>query len=98
MPLEFTIEARQDQARTGQLQTAHGQVDTPAFMPVGTQASVKGLTPEQIRRTGEAHLEARADERKELRRKAGKKGRQLQRRKRVQQTAGKKGGKSSGKT
>ena len=52
MPLEFTIEARQDQARTGQLQTAHGTVDTPAFMPVGTQASVKGLTPEQIRQTG----------------------------------------------
>ena len=52
MPLEFTIEARQDQARTGQIQTAHGSVDTPAFMPVGTQASVKGLTPEQVRQTG----------------------------------------------
>ena len=32
--------------------TPHGVVETPAFMPVGTQASVKGLSPEQLRRVG----------------------------------------------
>lgn len=39
-------------ARVGQWVTPHGVVDTPAFMPVGTLATVKGLTPEQIRATG----------------------------------------------
>jgi queuine tRNA-ribosyltransferase len=39
-------------ARAGRLLTPHGAVDTPAFMPVGTQASVKGLTPEHVRATG----------------------------------------------
>jgi queuine tRNA-ribosyltransferase len=34
------------------LTTPHGVVDTPAFMPVGTQATVKGLTPEMVRATG----------------------------------------------
>lgn len=39
-------------ARRGRWTTPHGVVETPAFMPVGTQASVKGLTPEQLRRVG----------------------------------------------
>jgi queuine tRNA-ribosyltransferase len=39
-------------ARRGRWVTPHGIVETPAFMPVGTQASVKGLTPEQLRRVG----------------------------------------------
>lgn len=39
-------------ARQGRWVTPHGVVETPAFMPVGTQASVKGLTPEQLRRVG----------------------------------------------
>jgi queuine tRNA-ribosyltransferase len=39
-------------ARVGRWATPHGTVDTPAFMPVGTLATVKGLTPEQIRATG----------------------------------------------
>src|SRR3954463_9614700 len=39
-------------ARRGCLHTPHGPVETPAFMPVGTQATVKGLTPEIIRATG----------------------------------------------
>ncbi|MBY0589353.1 tRNA guanosine(34) transglycosylase Tgt [bacterium] len=37
------------QARAGLLHTPHGTVETPIFMPVGTRASVKGLTPEQLR-------------------------------------------------
>ena len=36
-------------ARTGVLKTAHGDIETPIFMPVGTQATVKALTPEQLK-------------------------------------------------
>jgi queuine tRNA-ribosyltransferase len=39
-------------ARRGTFTTPHGHVDTPAFMPVGTQGTVKGLTPDQIGATG----------------------------------------------
>jgi len=39
-------------ARRGRLQTAHGVIDTPAFMPVGTQASVKALSPDELRSLG----------------------------------------------
>lgn len=39
-------------ARVGRWETPHGVVDTPAFMPVGTLATVKGLTPDQLRQTG----------------------------------------------
>jgi queuine tRNA-ribosyltransferase len=39
-------------ARLGLLDTAHGQVQTPVFMPVGTAAAVKGITPKQIKETG----------------------------------------------
>lgn len=40
------------QARRGTLFTPHGPVETPAFMPVATQATVKGLLPEEVRATG----------------------------------------------
>ena len=36
-------------ARRGRVATAHGSFETPAFMPVGTAATVKGLTPEWVR-------------------------------------------------
>lgn len=39
-------------ARRGTLHTAHGQIRTPAFMPVGTVGTVKGLTPEMVESTG----------------------------------------------
>ena len=39
-------------ARRGQVTTPHGKIQTPAFMPVGTQATVKGLYPEAVRATG----------------------------------------------
>lgn len=52
MALKFSIQAKEERARCGRLETAHGEVETPAFMPVGTQATVKGLTPEQLRQTG----------------------------------------------
>lgn len=39
-------------ARTGVISTPHGEIKTPAFIPVGTQATLKSLTPEQLRATG----------------------------------------------
>ena len=42
----------QTKARLGLLKTPHGPVQTPAFMPVGTQASVKTMTPEEVRALG----------------------------------------------
>ena len=44
--------ARDGEARAGELATAHGIVDTPAFMPVGTKATVKSLTPADVRGVG----------------------------------------------
>jgi queuine tRNA-ribosyltransferase len=49
---EFTIGAADGAARTGSFTTPHGVVRTPAFMPVGTQATVKTLTPEEVRGAG----------------------------------------------
>ena len=45
-PLEFEISARRGTARLGRLRTPHGEVSTPAFVAVGTQATVKAVTPE----------------------------------------------------
>ena len=39
-------------ARRGVMMTAHGEVDTPAFMPVGTQGAVKSLSPDDVRDAG----------------------------------------------
>jgi len=39
-------------ARRGRMETAHGVIETPIFMPVGTQATVKGLTPHQVKEAG----------------------------------------------
>jgi queuine tRNA-ribosyltransferase len=47
-------------ARTGVLSTPHGPVETPAFMPVGTSGTVKGLDPEDLRATGTAIVLANA--------------------------------------
>ena len=43
---------RGEKARTGTLTTSHGTVNTPLFMPVGTQGTVKGVTPEEVREAG----------------------------------------------
>ena len=50
--LGFEILARDGAARTGRLVTAHGTIETPAFMPVGTAATVKAMTPEGVAATG----------------------------------------------
>ena len=51
-PFSFRIDARDRRARCGVINTAHGPVATPAFLPVGTQASVKGLAPAAVRAAG----------------------------------------------
>lgn len=48
----FRIEASCGLARAGTLDTPHGPVTTPVFMPVGTQATVKGIAKEQISSIG----------------------------------------------
>ena len=48
----FTLLNADGAARRGRVQTAHGSIETPAFMPVGTVATVKGLMNEQVRATG----------------------------------------------
>ncbi len=48
----FHISATAGSARRGTLTTAHGTVKTPAFMPVGTNATVKAMTPDALRETG----------------------------------------------
>ena len=50
--LHFELLATSGQARRGRFVTAHGVVDTPAFMPVGTQATVKCVLPQQVADTG----------------------------------------------
>src|ERR1700735_2407208 len=52
MSLRFELLAVDDKARRGRLHTAHGSVETPVFMAVGTQATVKGLTPAQLEEIG----------------------------------------------
>ena len=51
-PFSFTLLKTDGGARRGEIGTPHGRVQTPAFMPVGTQGTVKGLTPDVVRSTG----------------------------------------------
>src|SRR5947208_1476732 len=46
---ELSATDRHSKARRGRLTSAHGEIDTPAFMPVGTQGSVKGVSPRELR-------------------------------------------------
>ena len=52
MPFSFTVTHRDGAARRGVLVTPHGPVDTPVFMPVGTQGTVKGMTPRDLEDVG----------------------------------------------
>ena len=52
MPFPFDISATDGRARTGVLKTARGDIRTPAFMPVGTAATVKAMTVDQVKQTG----------------------------------------------
>ena len=48
----FKVVKNNDQSRLGKIVTPRGQIDTPAFMPVGTQGTVKGIYPDDIKKTG----------------------------------------------
>jgi queuine tRNA-ribosyltransferase len=48
----FTIQERYGASRTGIIETPHGSIRTPAFIPVGTQATIKSLVPEQLQAAG----------------------------------------------
>ncbi len=48
----FHLEFNDGSARAGEIRTPHGSVPTPLFMPVATQATVKGLTPEEVAQAG----------------------------------------------
>jgi queuine tRNA-ribosyltransferase len=50
--VSFRVEATDGDARAGVLATAHGEILTPAFMPVGTKATVKSLHPDEVRALG----------------------------------------------
>jgi queuine tRNA-ribosyltransferase len=52
MAIHFDLLTTEGPARRGRLSTPHGDVETPMFMPVGTQATVKGLTPQQLEEIG----------------------------------------------
>ena len=49
---ELIKKCRQTGARLGIIHTPHGSFETPAFMPVGTQASVKGMSPDELKEIG----------------------------------------------
>jgi queuine tRNA-ribosyltransferase len=50
--MTFELLARDGEARRGRLLTARGSIETPAFMPVGTQGTVKSVTPDELREAG----------------------------------------------
>ena len=50
--MSFRVEATNGAARAGIFATAHGEIRTPAFMPVGTKATVKSLHPDEVRALG----------------------------------------------
>jgi queuine tRNA-ribosyltransferase len=52
--MSFHVTATDGEARAGVLSTAHGAVPTPAFMPVGTKGTVKGIHPDRLRELGAA--------------------------------------------
>ena len=48
-PGTFTVHATDGHARRGTLVTAHGEIQTPVYMPVGTQGAVKGVSPRDLK-------------------------------------------------
>ncbi|CAA6828426.1 MAG: tRNA-guanine transglycosylase (EC [uncultured Thiotrichaceae bacterium] len=50
--MKFTLSGQSNNARRGQLQFERGTIETPAFMPVGTYGTIKGMTPEELKEMG----------------------------------------------
>src|SRR5437899_644196 len=59
--VRFEMLARDGAARRGRLTTAHGEIDTPVFMPVGTSGTVKAMTPEGVAASGGRELDGIVD-------------------------------------
>src|SRR3990172_7655971 len=51
-PFNFQLDSQNGRARAGRFTTAHGELETPVFAPVGTQATVKAITPAQLEELG----------------------------------------------
>jgi queuine tRNA-ribosyltransferase len=51
-PFAFSVQARDGNARTGRLETPHGAIETPAFMPVATYGAVRGVAPDELADAG----------------------------------------------
>ena len=47
-PVKYRVEVKDGNARAGEIETPHGKIKTPVFMPVGTQATVKAMTREEL--------------------------------------------------
>ena len=52
LPVTYELVKKQGKARAGKITTPHGEIETPVFMPVGTQATVKTMTPEELETIG----------------------------------------------
>ena len=52
LPVRYSLEKTSGKARAGVIKTPHGEIHTPVFMPVGTQATVKTMTPEEVKAIG----------------------------------------------
>jgi len=52
MMFRFDLLTTDDRARAGLLHTPHGEIPTPVFMPVGTQATVKAVSPRDLHNLG----------------------------------------------
>jgi queuine tRNA-ribosyltransferase len=52
LPVKYTLEGKDGNARAGIIETPHGKIETPVFMPVGTQATVKTMTREELETIG----------------------------------------------
>ncbi|MGL4999986.1 MAG: tRNA guanosine(34) transglycosylase Tgt [Cetobacterium sp.] len=52
LPVTYELYGKDGKARIGKITTPHGEIETPVFMPVGTQATVKGMTPEELEEMG----------------------------------------------
>ena len=52
LPVTYEVFKKNGNARIGKIKTPHGEIETPVFMPVGTQATVKTMTPEELLKIG----------------------------------------------
>ena len=52
LPVTYELQKKSGKARAGKITTPHGEIETPVFMPVGTQATVKAMTPEELEAIG----------------------------------------------